>query len=107
RAELIANARNLTLPPEKTPNEARTDQGLRKLGEVRVAVGQEPLTYERHNRNGNYYLRDLFYAGKGDMAAQERLQRHRREVLVEQRTDLSSTAGQGGEFEPPIWLMNE
>jgi HK97 family phage major capsid protein len=41
------------------------------------------------------------------MAAQERLQRHRREVLVEQRTDLSSTAGQGGEFEPPIWLMNE
>jgi HK97 family phage major capsid protein len=107
RAELIANARNLTLAPERTPNEARTDQGLRRLGEVRVAVKDEPKTYNQRNANNNYYFRDLFYAGKGDMDAQERLQRHRREVLVEQRTDLSSTAGQGGEFEPPIWLMNE
>jgi HK97 family phage major capsid protein len=76
-------------------------------GDVRrVAVGREPLTYERNNPRVSFF-RDLFLGTKaGDAAAQQRLQRHQREMLVERR-DLSSTDGVGGDFVPPLWIMDE
>jgi HK97 family phage major capsid protein len=71
----------------------------------RVSVGREPLTYERQNPRASFF-RDLYLASKSDAAAQQRLQRHQREMLVERR-DLSSTDGVGGDFVPPLWLMDE
>jgi HK97 family phage major capsid protein len=71
----------------------------------RVSVGREPLTYERTNPRASFF-RDLYAASKGDQAAQGRLQRHSREMMVERR-DLSSTDGVGGDFVPPLWIMDE
>jgi HK97 family phage major capsid protein len=75
-------------------------------GDVRrVQVGREPLTYERANPRTSFF-RDLFHAWQGDASAQQRLQRHQREMMVERR-DLSSTDGVGGDFVPPLWIMDE
>jgi HK97 family phage major capsid protein len=71
----------------------------------RVTVGREPLTYERSNPRSSFF-RDLYYGMKGDQGAQGRLQRHTREMMVERR-DLSSTDGVGGDFVPPMWIMDE
>jgi HK97 family phage major capsid protein len=120
----IAAVRSATLPetdaaPDdaetRTPDEARTEPGhtpvrtsTTRSRSPRVTVVSEPLTYERTpNRAGERsYFRDLIKADQGDMTARTRLQRHAREMTVERR-DLSSTDGVGGEFVPPIWLMDE
>lgn len=70
-----------------------------------VSVGKEPLTYERH-RPENSFFRDLVGASRGDIDAQQRLQRHSSEMRVELR-DISSAATAGGEFIPPLWLQNQ
>lgn len=113
RAEIIQGARTISAPTNEENEAADEARGVSSLvegpfaGSGRVTVGKEPVTYDERNSNGNFYFRDLFYSGRGDASAQKRLQRHAREVLVEKRVDLSSTLGQGGDFEPPIWLMNE
>lgn len=104
-------------------------------GTSRVEVRSEPLTYERGNR-GQSYFRDLglAYVG-GDSEARARLQRHGAEMRLElprlearqeaafqrsidefrigdrspsvERRDISRTDGAGGEFVPPLWIMEE
>lgn len=100
-----------------------------------VIVKREPLTYEREKRTTSYF-RDLglAYVG-GDEEARQRLQRHRQEMDVElpkrearmeaefarameslsvgearaavERRALSRVDGAGGDFVPPLWLMDE
>lgn len=100
-----------------------------------IRLGREPMTYERGNRSVSYF-RDLglAYVG-GDQEARERLQRHRTEMGVElpkrearmeaefrkgldslrdgerraavERRDISRVDGAGGEFVPPLWLLDE
>jgi HK97 family phage major capsid protein len=112
RAEIIQGARQISAPSNEDNEHADEQRGVVTLDETRrtagarVSVGKEPVTYDQRNSNGNYYFADLFEAGRGDIRSQERLQRHRREVLVEKR-DLTSTLGAGGDFEPPIWMMDE
>lgn len=112
RAEIIQGARTISAPSNEENEAADEQRGVvtldetRRGGTARVTVGKEPVTYERTNTNGNFYFADLFEAGRGDLGSQQRLQRHRREVMVEKR-DLSSTLGAGGDFEPPIWMMDE
>jgi HK97 family phage major capsid protein len=98
-----------------------------KLEEVRakvvsaaqVRVTREPLTYERGNRSASY-LRDLVLAQlRGDAGAIERLRRHAAEMRVEvdrrvaegkldaQYRDISRTDGAGGEFVPPLWVLED
>jgi HK97 family phage major capsid protein len=77
----------------------------------RARVVREPLTYERWNGERSYFG-DLARAHLlHDQGAWDRLNRHRQEMDVEvgdvQRRDLSSTEGQGGDFIPPIWIMDE
>lgn len=84
---------------------------------------REPATYERGNRQLSYF-RDLINAHQGDNAAQARLARHAREINVELerrnklardtigdrlelRTNPNRLAGQGGNFAPPLWLIDE
>jgi HK97 family phage major capsid protein len=71
----------------------------------RVEVN-EPLTYRSQKEGGQHsFFADLRAANIGDNAARDRLQRHASEMRVEKR-DLTTTAGAGGEFIPPLWLMD-
>jgi HK97 family phage major capsid protein len=80
--------------------------------ESRVRVGSEPFTYRRWEeyRNGQdipMFFRDILLATReGDPAAQTRLQRHSREMEVENRA-VSSGTGTGGGFVPPQYLQSE
>jgi HK97 family phage major capsid protein len=65
-----------------------------------VQVLSEPLTYEE--RSPHSFFRDLVAAKLGEFEARERLDRH----VVEQRVNLNTTAGQGGEFTVPAWLVS-
>lgn len=73
-----------------------------------VTVGKEPLTYAEHS--GQSFARDMIRArgligGIQDPESIARLQRHSKE-MVEERA-ISSAAAAGGEFVPPLWLLND
>ena len=92
-----------------------------------VIVRSEPKTYAQYGTT-NSYLRDLAaiqvpQAGFDAEGAQERMARHAREIEVEARRDSTvaarwreagleartnpnTTAGTGGEFVPPLWMVN-
>ena len=94
------------------------EQRARDLAAARatptVRVTNEPTVYGRGM--GNSYFRDLAKAapqGGSDPAAQDRLRRHAQEVDVELRNkpelraNMNRTDGTGGEFVPPLWLINQ
>lgn len=69
-----------------------------------VRVGREPTTYSE--RGEHSHIRDIFSAQlRNDPQAWDRLRRHGSEVLVEMR-DLTRVDGAGGEFVPPLWLVD-
>jgi HK97 family phage major capsid protein len=76
-----------------------------------VQIVREPLTYEPTADTS--YFNDLYrYQRKGDATALKRLQRHAEEMRVEIHTRpelraLNSTDSTGGEFIPPLWMMEE
>lgn len=91
-------------------------------------VRSEPMTYDEH-RHDTSYLRDLTaiqvpQSGLDANGARERMARHIHEIEVESRKDKTiaqrladarqekrvnpnTTAGTGGEFVPPLWLVNQ
>lgn len=69
-----------------------------------IRITREPLTYERGD--GNSFFADMLDARGGDLAAIKRLERHSHEMFVEKRA-INETAGSGGEFVPPLWLMQD
>lgn len=73
-----------------------------------LRVNREALTYRRDGEHS--YFRDLARAhapgGNADTKSMERLQRHRDEMDIETRA-LSRTDGAGGEFVPPLWLVDQ
>lgn len=109
---------------------AADEKGAVRAGAT-VEVVKEPLTYEKGN--GRSYFRDLINQSiSGDLDSQERLQRHGREMQVEEqrinpmfratsekrgfnggggapetRVNPNRTDGQGGYMVPPLWLMDE
>lgn len=112
---------------------AAANQELPK-GNTLVKVRSEPLTYPRGDRRQSYF-RDLGMAHVGsDEQARQRLQRHRTEMDIEipawearreaafersidefrdqgqvnvERRDITRVDGAGGEFVPPLWIMQE
>jgi hypothetical protein len=90
-------------------------------GQARVV--REPLTYERSSSHS--YFRDLALSEQGNNAAAGRMARHASEMQVEVpqreerdrqraqdsglefRVNPDRTAGQGGSFAPPLWLIDE
>lgn len=90
----------------------RMDKALKDVprpdGEVKV--GQEPRTYERGAReiDGTWrsFFRDILNSQKGDYAAQTRINRHSREMAVEQRA-FSAASGSGIGLVPPQYLQEE
>lgn len=76
--------------------------------EARVSVKAEPMTYRQGGEHS--YFRDLALAsapGRFDNEARGRLQRHAEEAAIEMRTTPNRADGQGGEFVPPLWLVNQ
>jgi HK97 family phage major capsid protein len=95
RTQVTLDARRALKPQAADDDDAKP---------VRVET-KEPLTYRQPRDGGTHsFFADLRAANVGDIDARERLQRHASEMRVEKR-DLTSTAGAGGEFIPPLWLM--
>ena len=70
-----------------------------------VRVGDEPEVYRRGGEHS--YFRDLWMATSyGRRESADRLRRNDEQVAHAARA-LSTTDGVGGEFVPPIWLVNE
>ena len=111
--------------------EARKEAAITAAAEIPstpAVVRSEPTVYAEHNRETSF-LRDLAAiqvseAGLDARGARERMARHAREVEVEARTNPeiaarwreagleartnpNTTAGTGGEFVPPIWLVSQ
>lgn len=102
RTQIIMDARTAVKPQPADDPEAKPQ---------RVEV-KEPLTY-RKNGPHRFFL-DQLRVQKGDPEAAERLKRHMLEMRVEigdkidaERRDITTTAGAGGEFVPPLWLTNQ
>lgn len=112
--ETIAEVRsNLDAAKEDEKRAAQAADIARELGNPKseerapVRTGSEPETYRRGGQHS--YFRDLAMVGlqRGDTrAAQDRLMRNNREVEVEARA-LSTTDGAGGDFVPPMWMVND
>jgi len=76
--------------------------------ETRISVKSNELTYRQGGEHS--YFKDLALAsapGRFDAEARSRLQRHADEMNIEQRTNMSRTDGQGGEFAVPLWLLSQ
>ena len=91
--------------------EARTAAIAESRKESKVAnfggavVTREAMTYDKDGRNS--FVRDMIGAQlRNDRSSWERLARHQQEVAIETR-DISRTDGAGGDFVPPIYLINE
>lgn len=62
---------------------------------------REPLTYERGSERS--FFHDFYFGLKmNSQEARARLEQHTREMAA-----LNETAGSGGEFVPPLWMMDE
>ena len=75
----------------------------------RISIVREPLTYEDHKRV-SYFADRVMASHRNDPGAEERLQRHAREMEVlsaEERSNPSRTDGHGGYFSPPRWLIEQ
>jgi HK97 family phage major capsid protein len=91
--------------------EARTIAISESRKEAKVAnfggavVTRESMTYDKDGKNS--FVRDMIGAQlRNDRNSWERLSRHQQEVAIESR-DISRTDGAGGDFVPPIYLVNE
>ena len=83
--------------------EARATEGVKAFGSA--VVTREAMTYDKGGDNS--FARDMIQAQlRNDSDAWSRLHRHQAEVAVEMR-DVSRTDGAGGDFVPPIYLINE
>ncbi|MCZ1006336.1 phage major capsid protein [Streptomyces lydicus] len=74
----------------------------------RAAPGTSVTEQEvyRSGPGGQSYFRDLYLANRrGDREATERLRRN--DKMVAEKRAISTTAGAGGEFVPPLWLEDE
>jgi len=95
--DAATEAREAAIPSEETD-----------ATEARVSVKSEAMTYRQGGSHS--YFKDLALAqapGVWDGEARARLQRHADETAIELRTNMSRTDGQGGEFVPPLWLLNQ
>ena len=112
-AELVADAERraaaeAVLAGLPTPPAAVPAGGTGGVADVRV--GREELTYRRGGPHS--YFRDLAKSrqeagGSYDDEAVARLRRHGQEMDVELRANMNRTDGTGGEFVPPLWLMEQ
>jgi HK97 family phage major capsid protein len=106
--EVRANLKQAEEDEERAQRVADVARELGTVGnEERVEVGAEPQTYRQGGQNS--YFRDLVAVNLNRPTAREasdRLERNQREVEVETRA-LTTTDGAGGDFVPPLWMVNQ
>ncbi|WP_406144184.1 phage major capsid protein [Streptomyces anulatus] len=104
--ELSARIKDLE---EDEKREQRAAELLAQHGQAgerreRVTVTSEPETYRKGGQAS--YFRDLYRAQtNGNRDSIERLARNDREVA--EKRALTTTDGAGGEFVPPLWMVND
>jgi HK97 family phage major capsid protein len=103
-AEIAREAANDAAQASRTPN-ANTDgnPGAARNTDSVARIGHEPTTYQRGGRNS--YFRDLTAVNlsRGDMrGALQRLERNDQETRA-----LTTVDGAGGDFVPPLWLVDQ
>ncbi|MGP3636196.1 phage major capsid protein [Streptomyces sp. 24-1644] len=104
--ELAAKIADLEKDEAREQRAAQVLAEHKQTGErrERVTVTSEPETYRKGGQQS--YFRDLYRAQtSGNRDSIERLARNDREV-VEKRA-LTTTDGAGGEFVPPLWMIND
>ena len=88
-------------------DEARADAAIDALQSQhsapaeRIQVGHEPNPVYRRDDVETSYFRDLFNATRGDDKARQRL------TAAQETRASTTTAGAGGEFAPPLWLIED
>ena len=83
--------------------EVRTEAGVATFGSA--VVTREAMTYDKGSDNS--FVRDMINSQlRGDRDAFDRLHRHQSEMAVELR-DINRTDTSGGDFVPPLYLINE
>ncbi|MDA8437468.1 MAG: phage major capsid protein [Propionibacterium sp.] len=96
----VADAERARKAQEATARQARLDELATRMAPSRVSVS-EPNMYDR--KSPNSFFLDLARMHKGDYQARDRMYRY-----GEQRNRaLNTTAGTGGEFAPPVWMIDE
>jgi HK97 family phage major capsid protein len=98
------------LAAERAATVAAGDSRTERAGDTPAArVTSEPETYRRGGQSS--YFRDLVAVSlqrPGAREAGERLERNAREVSSQmQERALSTTDGAGGDFVPPLWMVND
>lgn len=68
---------------------------------TRVESVNEPNPVYRRDDVEHSYFRDLFDSQRGDQSARTRL------IAAQETRAATSTAGSGGEFAPPLWLIED
>jgi len=85
---------------------ARETMKVRPVADVKIEVISNEQVY-RPDRPERSYFRDLYLSKQtGDRDASERLSQHSLAVATENR-DISTTDTAGGDFVPPVYLVNE
>jgi HK97 family phage major capsid protein len=108
--EIVAQRERISDAEEREARSNREAEVRKETGTTErsaTTVGSEPETYRKGGEHS--YFRDLTLVGlqRGDTrAAQDRLARNNREVAVESRA-LTTTDGAGGDFVPPLWMINQ
>lgn len=101
-AAAIERQVNLSNALKQVPRDEPDPKGAPRV------TGKEPLTYRKAAEGGQHsFFRDVLLAKAGNPASIARLQRHEREMAVEFRNDLTTSATDGGEFVPPLHLQQE
>ena len=84
---------------------AEIKESRKEAGVATFKVTKEAKTYEE--RGDHSFVRDMISANlRGDRDAWQRLYRHQAETNIELR-DINRTDGTGGDFVPPLYLINE
>ncbi len=85
---------------------ARETMKVRPVADVKIEVVTNEQVY-RPDRPERSYFRDLYLSKlKGDRGAADRLDQHSLAVATEKR-DIDTTDTSGGEFVPPLWLIDD
>ena len=120
--------RGLHVNAEPSSEPVSQEEARRFLYGVPARVISEPFTYRRDDSTVSY-IADRYRAAKGNQVSKARLQRHAQEMdgyraeklrhapkaperlsdgqEIEYRVNPSVITGQGGEFAPPAWVIED
>lgn len=109
--EMVAQAERQAQSRERIPTGAPAALGTTRAYDEVGRVGQEKRTYSPDNaREGISFLRDVVSILEGDLDAMQRIQRHKREVVVEREAEglLTRDVGTGAfaGLTVPIYLTD-